>query len=335
MRELKTVNKVLEVNNLVTSFHTKDGTFPAVNGVSFSLDAGETFAIVGESGCGKSVTSLSIMKLLPEKSSVISAESSIKFQGREISRCTNKQMSALRGNEISMVFQDSLTSLNPTLSIMTQMIEPFVRHQGMSRAQAKEHVIDMLRKVGIPNPELRAKQYPHELSGGMRQRVIIAMALSCNPTVLIADEPTTALDVTIQAQILRMINELKTALNTAVILITHDMGIVAEMADRVMVMYGGVAVEEGDCYSLFTNPLHPYTRGLLASIPKINDDRRLHTIDGTVPSLKNMPKGCRFSGRCPDCTERCRQTNPPFYLVGKQKVRCFRYEGTAVEEVGK
>lgn len=326
------MERVLEVRNLVTSFHTKDGTYPAVNGVDFSLDAGETLAIVGESGCGKSVTSLSIMKLLPDRTSVISPESQVLFKGTDISKYDNKQMSALRGNDISMVFQDSLTSLNPTLTIMTQMMEPFMVHQGMKKKQAKERVIEMLRMVGIPNPQVRAKQYPHELSGGMRQRVIIAMALSCNPKVLICDEPTTALDVTIQAQILKMISDLKKNLNTAVILITHDMGVVAEMADHVLVMYGGNAVEEADCRTLFTKPLHPYTQGLLASIPKINDDSRLTTIEGTVPSLKNMPKGCRFCDRCAYAGERCRQENPPFFQMGETRVRCFRYENAPAEE---
>lgn len=326
------MEKVLEVKNLITSFRTKAGIYPAVNGIDFSLEAGETLAVVGESGCGKSVTSLSIMKLLDERCGVISPDSSVKFKGTEISGYTNKQMSRLRGNDISMVFQDSLTSLNPTLTIMTQMMEPFMIHQKMSRKEAKEHTIKMLSKVGIPNPEVRAKQYPHELSGGMRQRVIIAMALSCNPAVLICDEPTTALDVTIQAQILKMINELKKDLNTAVILITHDMGVVAEMADRVMVMYGGQVVEEAKCYTLFTNPLHPYTQGLLASIPKINDSGRLTTIEGSVPSLKNMPKGCHFCDRCAFCTERCSKENPPFYKRNGQKIRCFKYE-TAAQEV--
>ncbi len=325
------MEKVLEVKNLITSFRTKDGVFPAVNGVDFSLSAGETLAIVGESGCGKSVTSLSIMRLLDERSSIISPESSIKFKGKELSQYTNKQMSALRGNEISMVFQDSLTSLNPTLTIMTQMVEPFMVHQNMSKKEARKQAVEMLRKVGIPNPEVRARQYPHELSGGMRQRVIIAMALACNPSVLICDEPTTALDVTIQAQILKMVNALKKDLNTAVILITHDMGVVAEMADRVLVMYGGQVVEEGDCYSIFTSPRHPYTQGLLASIPKINDEGRLFTIDGSVPSLKNMPKGCHFCDRCGHYTQRCRGENPPFYQADGQKVRCFLYDGAAGE----
>ena len=324
---------ILEVKNLTTSFRTKDGVFPAVSGVSFTLAAGETLAIVGESGCGKSVTSLSIMKLLDERSSIIAPETSIRFKGEEISRYTNKQMSALRGNEISMVFQDSLTSLNPTLTILTQMMEPFLIHRHMSRPEAKKQAVEMLRRVGIPNPEVRAKQYPHELSGGMRQRVIIAMALSCNPAVLICDEPTTALDVTIQAQILKMVNELKRDLNTAVILITHDMGVVAEMADRVLVMYGGQIVEQGDCRSIFTNPLHPYTQGLLASIPKINDTGRLFTIEGAVPSLKDMPKGCHFCDRCGRCTDRCRKENPPFYQAGGQLVRCFAYEDAGKEEV--
>lgn len=326
------MEKILEVKNLITSFHTKDGTYPAVNGVDFSLRAGETLAIVGESGCGKSVTSLSIMKLLPAGISEISPRSSIRFKGEEISTYTNKQMSHLRGNNISMVFQDSLTSLNPTMTIVKQMREPFMVHQGLSKKEAEARVVDMLRKVGIPNPEVRAKQYPHELSGGMRQRVIIAMALSCNPEVLICDEPTTALDVTIQAQILRMINQLKKDLNTGVILITHDMGVVAEMADRVMVMYGGVSVEEASCHDLFTAPLHPYTKGLLASIPKINDDTRLSTIEGSVPSLKNMPKGCHFCDRCPHCTARCREQNPDFYPVGGTRVRCFLYENATQKE---
>lgn len=326
------MEKLLEVKKLITSFHTKDGTYPAVNGVDFSLKAGETLAIVGESGCGKSVTSLSIMKLLPAGISEISPESSICFKGEEITGYSNEQMSRLRGNNISMVFQDSLTSLNPTMTIERQMCEPFMTHQDMNRKQAREQVLEMLRKVGIPNPEVRMKQYPHELSGGMRQRIIIAMALSCNPEILICDEPTTALDVTIQAQILKMINELKRNLNTGIILITHDMGVVAEMADRVLVMYGGVAVEESDCYTLFTEPRHPYTQGLLASIPKINDDTRLSTIEGSVPSLKNMPKGCHFCDRCTHCTPRCREENPPFYSVGAARVRCFLYENTAQKE---
>ena len=325
---------VLEVKDLTVSFYTKAGKLTAVSGVSFDLHAGETLAIVGESGCGKSVTSLAIMRLLDPKTSEIAPESSIRLKGKEITRCSNKQMSELRGNEISMVFQDSLTSLNPTLTIMSQMVEPFMRHQGMKRKEAEQHAVEMLRKVGIPNPEVRAKQYPHELSGGMRQRVIIAMALSCKPAVLICDEPTTALDVTIQAQVLRMINELKQNLDTAVIFITHDMGVVAEMADRVMVMYGGNCVEESDCYSLFTNPLHVYTKGLLASIPKINDDRRLYTIEGTVPSLKDMPKGCRFCGRCSQYMDRCRTENPPFFQVGQQRVRCFLYEQAAAGQKG-
>ena len=325
---------VLEVNDLTVSFYTKAGKLTAVTGITFDLHAGETLAIVGESGCGKSVTSLAIMRLLDEKTSEIAPASSIKLKGREISRCSNKEMSEIRGNEISMVFQDSLTSLNPTLTIMTQMVEPFMRHQGMKRKEAEQHAVEMLRKVGIPNPEVRAKQYPHELSGGMRQRVIIAMALSCKPSVLICDEPTTALDVTIQAQVLRMINELKHDLDTAVIFITHDMGVVAEMADRVMVMYGGNGVEKSGCYELFTNPLHPYTKGLLASIPKINDDSRLHTIEGTVPSLKDMPAGCRFCDRCPHHMDKCRTDNPPFFQVGKQRVRCFLYEQAAAGQEG-
>ena len=318
--------RVLEVKNLTTSFHTKQGTFAAVSDVSFSLDAGETLAIVGESGCGKSVTSLSVMKLLPEKLSEISPETSIRYKGEEISGYTNKQMSHLRGNEISMVFQDSLTSLNPTMTIERQLIEPLMVHQKMSRKEAKREAVEMLRRVGIPNPEVRVRQYSHQFSGGMRQRVIIAMALSCNPSVLICDEPTTALDVTIQAQIMKMINQLKKESDTAVILITHDMGVVAEMADRVMVMYGGQAVEMADTRTLFTNPLHPYTQGLLASIPRINSNERLATIEGMVPSLKDMPKGCHFCDRCRYAQERCAAENPPMFEKEGHEVRCFRYE---------
>lgn len=318
--------RVLEVSNLTTVFHTKKGTFPAVYGIDFTLDAGETLAIVGESGCGKSVTSLSIMHLLPDRIGEVAAGSSVKFKGTEISGYNNKQMSKLRGDEISMVFQDSLTSLNPTMTVMEQMVEPFMVHRGMKRREAEKSAVEMLRKVGIPNPEIRARQYPHQFSGGMRQRVIIAMALSCNPSVLICDEPTTALDVTIQAQILKMIYDLKKEMNTAVILITHDMGVVAETADRVLVMYGGQGVEQADCETLFTDPLHPYTQGLLASIPKIDDDTRLSTIEGMVPGLGNMPAGCHFCDRCPYCTERCREENPPMYQVEGREVRCFRYE---------
>jgi peptide/nickel transport system ATP-binding protein len=317
---------VLDVKNLTTSFHTKEGTFSAIDGIDFSVCPGETLAIVGESGCGKSVSSLSIMKLLDENSSSISPQTVVLLKGKEISKYSNKKMCDIRGNVISMIFQDSLTGLNPTLTIMTQMIEPFVIHQGMTKKEAKKHAIEMLRKLGIPNPEVRAKQYPHELSGGMRQRVMIAMALSCNPSVLIADEPTTALDVTIQAQILKTINELKNELKTAVILITHDMGVVAETADRVLVMYAGNVVEEADCYELFTNPMHPYTKGLLASIPKINNFDRLFTIEGSVPSLKNMPKGCRFCDRCSYAAAECREGNPPLFTIGNHKVRCYLYK---------
>lgn len=319
--------RVLEVSGLTTVFHTKAGTFPAVYEMNFTLDAGETLAIVGESGCGKSVTSLSIMQLLPEGLGEIAPGSSIKFKGKEISKYNKKEMSKIRGNEISMVFQDSLTSLNPTMTILAQMVEPFMVHRKMKRKEAEKEAVEMLRKVGIPNPETRIRQYPHQFSGGMRQRVIIAMALSCNPAVLICDEPTTALDVTIQAQILKMIHDLKKDLNTAVILITHDMGVVAETADRVLVMYGGQAVEAADCRALFSRPLHPYTQGLLASIPKINDDTRLSTIEGMVPGLKDMPKGCHFCDRCQFCMERCRRENPGMYRVEGQEVRCFLYEG--------
>ena len=319
---------VLDVSHLTTSFHSKSGSVTAVDDVSFQLMPGQTLGIVGESGCGKSVTSLSIMQLLPKKFGRIEAGSSIKLAGDELIGKSRRQMCQIRGKEIAMIFQHSLTSLNPVMTIGRQMSETFLIHEQISREEALKRSLEMLRKVGIPAPEERIKEYPHQLSGGMRQRVLIAMALSCRPEVLIADEPTTALDVTIQAQILELMKELKRTTNTSIILITHDMGVVAEMADYIMVMYAGKVMEQSDAPSLFREPLHPYTQGLLASIPRLDTDvEELYSIPGSVPSLSEMPTGCRFCDRCEKATERCRREAPELYTVGQGKVRCFLYEG--------
>lgn len=317
---------VLEVKDLRVSFHTDSGVVQAVNGVSFSLENGKTLGIVGESGCGKSVTSLSILQLLSSKSAVIEPGSSIKLNGRELLGLGKNDLRSIRGNKISMIFQDSMTSLNPVMSIERQMIEPFMLHQGMKRKEAAEAALEMLCKVGIPAPEKRIKEYPHQLSGGMRQRVMIAMALSCKPQVLIADEPTTALDVTIQAQIMELMQKMKEEMGTSIILITHDMGVVADMADDIMVMYTGKAVESGDKRAIFKNPKHPYTKGLLASIPRLDrDEDNLYTIAGTVPDLRELPMGCAFSNRCPVAEEMCSVRVPDMYTVEQRKVRCLKY----------
>jgi oligopeptide/dipeptide ABC transporter ATP-binding protein len=317
---------LLEVSNLRTSFHTGDGVIQAVNGVSFSLEAGYTLGIVGESGCGKSVTSLSILKLLPARTARIEEGSSIKFNGEELTTKSNREMYEIRGNKIAMIFQDSMTSLNPVLTIEKQMAEGFVIHQKISRAAAVHKSVEMLRKVGIPSPELRIKQYPHQLSGGMRQRVMIGMALSCNPGLLIADEPTTALDVTVQAQILDLMRQLKRDFNAAIILITHDLGVVAGMADYILVMYSGYVMEYAAKKALFTQPLHPYTEGLLKSIPRLDRNTgELHIIKGVVPSLSNLPPYCVFADRCPCAQDICFKGRPELYAVEHGNVRCFRY----------
>lgn len=317
---------ILEVKNLKTGFHGKNGIIWAVDGVSLSVEPGKTLGIVGESGCGKSVTAMSILKLLPVRTSQIDPGSSILLDGKELSGLSNAQMCQVRGREISMIFQDPMTSLNPVMTIGKQMAEAFTAHEKMSREEAWKKSVEMLKKVGIPAPEKRASEYPHQLSGGMKQRVMIAMALSGQPKVLIADEPTTALDVTIQAQILELMEKLKREMDTAILLITHDMGVVAEMADEVMVMYAGHVMEQADAKSLFQHPLHPYTKGLLASIPRLDQEvDRLHTIKGNVPNLNEMPQGCRFSTRCPDAKECCRKYRPDIYDVDGHLVRCFQY----------
>jgi peptide/nickel transport system ATP-binding protein len=309
---------LLRVSDLKTHFHTRDGIVRAVDGVSFDVKAGETLAIVGESGCGKSVTSMSILRLLPMPPARIAA-GRIEFDGRNLLELTEPEMRKIRGNAISMIFQEPMTSLNPVLTVGRQIAEALVLHRGLSQKEATARAIAMLRKVHIPEAERRVTQYPHELSGGMRQRVMIAMALACGPRLLIADEPTTALDVTIQAQILELMRELHRETGAAIILITHDLGVVAEMAQRVVVMYAGRKVEEAPIEELFERPRHPYTRGLLGSMPHLGDSvsetgKRLVEIPGMVPSLKDPPPGCLFAPRCPNAGERCTQEAPPLEL---------------------
>ncbi len=300
---------LLELRNLRTEFHTEEGIIPALNDVSFSLDSGETLGIVGESGCGKSVTALSIMGLLPYSGKIRSG--SIHFKGQDLLQKSEKEMRGIRGKEISMIFQEPMTSLNPVYTIGNQLVEAIMIHQKIDKQAAMKKAVEALRMVRIPSPEKRVKEYPHQLSGGMRQRVMIAMSLACNPQVLIADEPTTALDVTIQAQILKIMGALKDELGTAIILITHDLGVVAEMAQRVLVMYGGKVVEQGQVEAIFENPLHPYTEGLLKSIPSVDqDEEKLHVIKGSVPHPLRLPKGCSFNPRCPYAIDLCREKAP-------------------------
>ncbi|AQR93077.1 MULTISPECIES: ABC transporter ATP-binding protein [Clostridium] len=317
---------LLEIKNLKTEFKTKKGTVCAVNGVDFSVDKGEVVAIVGESGSGKSVTSLSVMRL-HSKTTKTSVTGEVSFKGENLLDKSEKEMQEMRGKMLSMIFQEPMTSLNPVFTIGRQISEAIIKHDKVSKAEAKNRSIEMLRLVGIPSPETRVNNYPHQLSGGMRQRVMIAMALSCNPELLIADEPTTALDVTIQAQILDLMLDLKEKLGTAILLITHDLGVVAEVADKVVVMYCGRVVEKAEVKELFGNPRHPYTKGLLNSIPKIDEEaERLFIIPGTVPNPLNLPSGCAFRDRCPDCMEKCKKEQPPLYNLNGREVRCFLYE---------
>jgi len=302
---------LLEVRNLRTHFATDAGEFRAVDGVSFELEAGRTLGIVGESGCGKSVTALSIMGLVPQPPGRI-AGGEVLFEGEDLLKLPARRMRDLRGDQLSMIFQEPMTSLNPAFPVGEQVAEALLRHKDIDKKTAKQSAVEMLRRVRIPSPERRAADYPHQLSGGMRQRVMIAMALACNPKLLIADEPTTALDVTIQAQILELMRALRAELGTAIILITHDLGVVSELADDVIVMYAGRVIERCTAERLFSEPQHPYTVGLLGSIPRLHlQQERLSAIEGFVPDPAAFPEGCRFHPRCPFAVDRCRNEIPP------------------------
>ncbi|PKR77866.1 peptide ABC transporter ATP-binding protein [Halalkalibacillus sediminis] len=318
---------LLEIKDLQVRFKSDEGSVTPVNGVSFNVKEGETVAVVGESGCGKSLTSLSILGLIPPPGEI--SDGSIHFQGKDLASLNKKQMRKLRGNEISMIFQEPMTSLNPVFTIGNQMLEVIKLHQNLEKKQATKKAVEMLDLVGIPDPEKVIKRFPHQLSGGMRQRVMIAIALSCNPKLLIADEPTTALDVTIQAQILNLMKNLKDKFNTGVVLITHDLGVVAEVADRVVVMYGGEVVEEATVHELFEDPVHPYTRGLLSSVPKMTGAvEELGAIKGSVPNPSSMPKGCKFHPRCPLATDLCVEEHPKLEETTPNHFkRCFHTEG--------
>jgi oligopeptide/dipeptide ABC transporter ATP-binding protein len=324
------MNKVLlEVRNLHVCFHVKEGVARAVDGVSFELRQGETLGLVGESGCGKTVTSLSILKLLDVPPADY-RDGGIIFEGRDLLKAGEKEMRRVRGKTISMIFQEPMTSLNPVLSIGFQIEEVLTTHQKMTPASARNRAVELLTMVGIPSPERRADEFPHQLSGGMRQRMMIAMALACNPKVLIADEPTTALDVTIQAQILELMNRLQAELGASILLITHDLGVIAETAQRVAVMYAGRIVEEADVKTIFKNPVHPYTQGLLQSIPRIDEEdrpQRLSEIPGRVPNLCFLPRGCAFYDRCPIHIARCRAERPELLPVRQGHLAaCWRAE---------
>jgi oligopeptide/dipeptide ABC transporter ATP-binding protein len=317
---------LVNITGLKTYFFTEDGVVPAIDGIDFEIRKGETLAIVGESGSGKSVTSLSIMGLIPTPPGKI-VDGDIIFNGESLLNKSEREMRNIRGNKISMIFQEPMTSLNPVFRVGDQIMESILLHQKKNKKQAMDEVIHLLKMVGISEPERRVKLYPHELSGGMRQRIMIAIALACNPELLIADEPTTALDVTIQNQILQLMKQLKETIHTSILLVTHDLGVVAEMADRVVVMYAGQIVEQADVYTLFENPKHPYTEGLLRSMPG-NHKRsgKLYTIEGTVPNPLHFPIGCRFAPRCEYATDLCRSEMPPIIERAKNEVvRCFKY----------
>ena len=319
---------LVEFKDVHTYFYTEAGTVKAVNGVSYKIKEGETVCVVGESGCGKSVTALSLMRLIAAPQGEI-VKGNINFDGKDITSLSEEDMMSIRGNDISMIFQEPMTSLNPVFTVGNQIMESIMLHQKLDKKQARDKAIEMVKLVGIPRAEAIVDSYPHELSGGMRQRIMIAMALSCNPKLLIADEPTTALDVTIQAQILDLMRDIKQKTQTSIMLITHDLGVVAEMADYVVVMYAGKVIEEGPVNDIFKNPLHPYTRGLLKSKPVINQETdRLYSIPGQVPNPIGMKDSCYFHERCEHCMEICKTQIPTIkYYDEQHKISCFLYDG--------
>lgn len=317
--------KLLEVKNLKTYFYTKSGIAPAINDISFSIGKGKTLGVVGESGCGKSMTALSIMKLVPDPPGKI-VGGQILFEGRDLLKLEEKSMREIRGKDVSMIFQEPMTSLNPVLTIGDQIMETLLMHGSIKQKEAREIAVEMLGMVKIPDPRKRINEYPHQMSGGMRQRVMIAMALCCKPKLLIADEATTALDVTIQAQILHLINDLKSRLDTSVLFITHDLGVISQIADDVIVMYAGNIVESASIREIFKNPLHPYTKGLLECVPDVGRNKKtLHVIKGMVPSLYELPKGCPFCPRCDEALPRCHEEKPELVEKEGHSVRCILY----------
>lgn len=324
------VEKLLEVNGLKTYYYSSEGVTPAVDGVSFSLGRGEVLGIVGESGCGKSTVARSVVGLVDKSFAKIEA-GNVLYRGQDLSKISKKELCGIRGEKISMIFQDPFVSLNPVYTVENQIYEVLRVHKKISKAKARPIILNLMRRVGIPSPENRMKDYPYQLSGGMQQRIMIAIALACNPDILIADEPTTALDVTVQAQVLELINDLKEEFQMSIMLISHNMGVIAAMCDRIMIMYGGVAVEEGTGEAVFSRPLHPYTKGLLASIPSIAGDKEeLYSIKGTVPTLSLPIVRCRFADRCDEATEHClRGAEPPLRDLGNgRKVRCWNVGDT-------
>jgi oligopeptide/dipeptide ABC transporter ATP-binding protein len=329
---------LLVVQDLKTYFHTSDGTYRAVDGVSFAIEQGKTLGIVGESGCGKSVTSLSILRLIPTPPGKIE-DGHIYYRGEDLLPLRERDMRRIRGNKISMIFQEPMTSLNPVFTIGDQIAEVFQVHRNMGKREALKEAVRMLELVRIPSASQRVREYPHQMSGGMRQRVMIAMALACNPDLLIADEPTTALDVTVQAQILNLMEDLKSEFNSSIMMITHDLGVIAEISDYVAVMYAGQIVEYADVKTLFREPLHPYTHGLLKSIPRIDEikrEKKLYSIEGNVPDPSNHPVGCRFNPRCPYMTPECREDVPPLFEVSaSHTVRCIHWDRVASDSAAK
>lgn len=321
------MDKILEIDNLVTAYQGKEGFVKAVDGVSFDLNRGDTICIVGESGSGKSVTAMSIMRLVEFENGKI-REGTIKFNGEDLAKKSNEEMRKIRGSKISMIFQEPLTALNPVFTIGKQITEAILFHYPIGKKEAWRRAEEMVRLVGISDPKARLKQYPHELSGGMRQRVMIAIALASEPELLIADEPTTALDVTIEAQILELLRSLRRDRNMSIMLITHDIGVAAEMANRIIIMYAGKIMEISDTQDLFDQPLHPYSKGLLDSVPRMDGERGvpLNSIEGSIPRLNEVPNGCRFSPRCPFATEKCHDEMPPLEFRGSRQVACWHVD---------